>query len=174
MKQRIDSLAEECIAISRLDWDSFETSWDFKDHPFITHRTARDTMPLLQPTHACTHKTTGCDEAAISQLPLHRRDDSLSPSPGPMWDAEGSGGHTIKIQTAFSSWHHHTDTQFSRLKANEEELNRIFIDIYGLADEMTPELGDKDITIHRSDLARDVRSFLSYAVGCMMGPLFSR
>ena len=59
--------------------------------------------------------------------------------------------------------------RFERLRANEEELNRIFIDIYGLQDELTPEVEDKDVTVRRADLGRDIRSFISYAVGCMFG-----
>lgn len=55
------------------------------------------------------------------------------------------------------------------MKANEEELNRIFIDIYGLQDELTPEVEDKDITVRKADLSRDIRSFVSYAIGCMFG-----
>jgi hypothetical protein len=56
-----------------------------------------------------------------------------------------------------------------QLKSNEEELNRIFIDIYGLQDELTPEVEDKDVTVRKADLGRDIRSLLSYAVGCMFG-----
>lgn len=52
---------------------------------------------------------------------------------------------------------------------HEEELNRIFIEIYGLQDELTPEVDDKDITVRAADLQRDMRSFVSYAVGCMFG-----
>lgn len=59
--------------------------------------------------------------------------------------------------------------RFNQLKANEEELNRIFIDIYGLQDELTPEVEDKDVTVRKADLVRDIRSFISYAVGCMLG-----
>ena len=55
------------------------------------------------------------------------------------------------------------------MKDNEEELNRIFIDIYGLQNELTPEVDDKDITVRKADLSRDIRSFISYAVGCMFG-----
>ena len=61
------------------------------------------------------------------------------------------------------------DEHFAQLKANEEELNRIFIDIYGLQDELTPEVDDKDVTVRKADLGRDIRSLISYAVGCMMG-----
>ena len=55
------------------------------------------------------------------------------------------------------------------MKSNEEELNRIFIDIYGLQDELTPEVEEKDVTVRKADLTRDVKSFISYAVGCMFG-----
>ncbi len=61
------------------------------------------------------------------------------------------------------------ENRFQQLKENEEELNRIFIDIYGLQDELTPEVEDKDVTVRRADLGRDIRSLLSYAVGCMFG-----
>lgn len=59
--------------------------------------------------------------------------------------------------------------RFNQLKANEEELNRIFIDIYGLQDELTPEVEDKDVTVRQADLQRDIKSLISYAVGCMFG-----
>ena len=55
------------------------------------------------------------------------------------------------------------------MKTNEEELNRIFIDIYGLQDELTPEVEDKDVTVRKADLQRDIKSLISYAVGCMFG-----
>ena len=61
------------------------------------------------------------------------------------------------------------EQRFQTLKSNEEELNRIFIDIYGLQDELTPKVEDKDVTVRRADLGRDVRSLISYAVGCMFG-----
>lgn len=70
---------------------------------------------------------------------------------------------------AFNQWQAECDNRFNQLKTNEEELNRIFIDIYGLQDEMTPEVEDKDITVRKADLSRDIRSFISYAVGCMFG-----
>ncbi len=76
---------------------------------------------------------------------------------------------STSIEHAFNNWSDFAEEQFQRLKANEEELNRIFIDIYGLQDELTPEVEDEDITIRRADRERDVRSFISYAVGCMFG-----
>lgn len=73
------------------------------------------------------------------------------------------------ISEAYAEWEAECNTRFTQLKANEEELNRIFIDIYGLQDELTPEVEDKDVTVRKADLQRDIKSLLSYAVGCMFG-----
>ena len=110
----VEDLADENIMISKLDWDAFETSWDFQKSPLLTQNAA-------------------------------------------------------SLYQAYNSWSNETLTRFNQLKSNEEELNRIFIDIYGLRDELTPEVEDKDVTVRRADLGRDIRSFISYAVGCMFG-----
>ena len=73
------------------------------------------------------------------------------------------------ISEAFIQWQSECDDRFNQLKANEEELNRKFIDIYGLQDELTPEVEDKDVTVRKADMQRDIKSLLSYAVGCMFG-----
>lgn len=73
------------------------------------------------------------------------------------------------VAAAFAKWEREAAERFDKLKANEEELNRIFIDIYGLQDELTPEVDDKDVTVRRADLGREIRSLISYAVGCMFG-----
>lgn len=73
------------------------------------------------------------------------------------------------IAEAFRNWQNMCDSRFKQMKVNEKELNRFFIDIYGLQDELTPEVEDKDITVRKADLSRDIRSFISYAVGCMLG-----
>ena len=110
---QVKSLVQYNISISKQDWDSFETSWDFQHHPLLR------------------------------KVPT--------------------------IAEAFDQWQAECDDRFNQLKVNEEELNRIFIDIYGLQDELTPEVEDKDITVREADLGRDIRSFISYAVGCMFG-----
>lgn len=112
----INEKSLECISISKTDWDSFEISWDFKCHPFLTYK----------------------DNATT-------------------------------IEEAFGKWSSFAESQFNQLKQNEKELNRIFIDIYGLQDELTPEVKDEDITINKADRERDIKSFISYAVGCMFG-----
>ena len=73
------------------------------------------------------------------------------------------------ISDKFSAWQAECDARFNQLKANEEELNRIFIDIYGLQDELTPDVADKDVTVRKADLQREIKSLISYAVGCMFG-----
>lgn len=91
------------------------------------------------------------------------------------------------IADKFNAWQAECEARFQQLKANEEELNRIFIDIYGLQDELTPEVADKDVTVHRifntkddvpesmkgSNYVRTLRdeivSLISYAVGCLFG-----
>jgi hypothetical protein len=73
------------------------------------------------------------------------------------------------VADAFAQWEDECNERFNQLKANEEELNRIFINIYGLQDELTPEVEDKDVTVRKADLQRDIKSLLSYAVGCMFG-----
>lgn len=69
----------------------------------------------------------------------------------------------------FDKWKQECEDHFAQLKENEEKINRIFIDIYGLQDELTPEVEDRDVTIRKADLGRDIRSLISYAVGCMFG-----
>ena len=91
------------------------------------------------------------------------------------------------LSDKFTAWQAECEARFQQLKANEEELNRIFIDIYGLQDELTPEVADKDVTVHRifntkddipesmkgSNYVRTLRdeivSLISYAVGCLFG-----
>ncbi|ONI39094.1 hypothetical protein AN639_02600 [Candidatus Epulonipiscium fishelsonii] len=73
------------------------------------------------------------------------------------------------IADKFNEWENECNNRFNTLKANEEELNKIFIDIYGLQDELTPEVEDKDVTVRKADLTREIKSLISYGVGCMFG-----
>lgn len=109
----IKELVENNYKIAKADWDSFETSWDFKYHPLVCK--------------------------------------------------------TDTIVEAFDQWQLECSNRFYQLKINEKELNRIFIDIYGLQNELMPEIEDKDITVRKADLNREIRSFISYALGCMFG-----
>ena len=128
---RFSNLVNKNIFLGRSDWDSYEISWDFKQHPLVRG--------------------------------------------------------TARLADAYTAWKSECEERFQQLKTNEEELNCIFIDIYGLQDELTPDVADKDVTVHRvfdtkddvpqsmqgSNYVRTKRdeivSLLSYAVGCMFG-----
>ena len=76
---------------------------------------------------------------------------------------------TSKLSEAYSGWIAQTENRFSQLKSNEEQLNRIFIDVYGLQDELSPEVPDEEVTVQKADRLRDTKAFLSYFIGCVMG-----
>lgn len=117
LKKKVEGRVQECVEMSKADWDSFETSWDFKLHPLIKYVSA-------------------------------------------------SGG---KLKEAFSLWEKECEDRFYKLKSNEEEINRLFIQIYGLENELSPLVEEKDVTVRKANLERDLKSFISYAVGCMFG-----
>ena len=110
----VNDIVEDTVLHSKKDWDSFETSWNFRKHPLLSYS-------------------------------------------------------SNTISNAYDEWKNECDERFNQLKANEEKLNCIFIDIYGLQDELTAEVEDKDITVHKADLQRDIKSLISYAIGCIFG-----
>lgn len=124
--EKIKLIFNDIVLSAKEDWDSFETSWDFKVHPLVELRSAGAS-------------------------------------------AWGDNAPSARISSAYKDWSMACEERFNQLKANEEELNKIFIDIYGLQDELTPEEEDKDVTVRKADLVRDIKSFISYAVGCMLG-----
>lgn len=124
-KDEVDRIVSNCIFLSKKDWDSFETSWDFERHPLIS--------VILK-----------------NRMLFDDIDD-------------------IDLAECFACWESECNERFDKLKKNEEELNRIFIDIYGLQDELTPEVENKDVTVRKADLSRDIKSLISFAVGCMFG-----
>ena len=125
-KSLIDHLTHQCIDISKEEWDSRETSWDFSTNELLCQKT------------------------------------------------------TKRIEEACNTYCAYWKEQFFKLHTNEEELNRIFIDIYDLADELTPDVPLEDITILKDEAEiKDgelifkketiIKQFISYAVGCMFG-----
>lgn len=128
---KIDDIVMVSVNQSKVDWNSFETSWNFQYHPLV-----------------------------------------------------GTYG---RIFLAYEKWKSECESRFRQLKVNEEELNRIFIDIYDLQKELTPDVADKDVTVHRifdtkNDIPESMKgsnyiltcrdvivSLISYAVGCMFG-----
>lgn len=150
IQQLVVEKVKDCIGISKLDWDSFETSWDFRKHPLV-------------PT------VSEWNEQLNSQFSEVRKEKfSL-------------------LEWHYEKWKSECNYRFNQLKENEEELDRIFIDIYGLQDELTPDVEDKDVTVYRIFDTKDdipesmgnskysltkkdvVKSLISYAVGCMFG-----
>ena len=143
----IENLSKECIYLSINDWNSFETSWNFIQHPLIR---LKDSMKFIV--------TDNNRKSAFYFL-----------------------------QDVYHVWINECEEHFTKLKSNEEELNRIFIDIYGLQNELTPEVADKDVTVYRifdnkEDIPESmgnskyaltkqdvIKSLISYAVGCMFG-----
>ena len=142
-EEKVNGLSKENIDISKADWDSFETSWDFQTHPLLAP-SALDMAGLItakQPT----------------------------------------------LAERYEQFKAICEDRFDILQENEEELNRIFIDIYGLKDELTPDVAPKDVTVHqifdsKDDVPDDLqgsnyvltkedvmKSLLSYAVGCLFG-----
>lgn len=123
-RERTIILARECIDYAKTDWDSFETSWDFKRHPLIT---------MIPKSSSCF------------------------------------GRGKIYLSECYQLWESECTSRFNQMKVNEEEINRIFIDTYGLNDELISEVEDKDVTVRLAEKKRDIKSLISYAVGCMFG-----
>lgn len=73
------------------------------------------------------------------------------------------------ISDKYKEWEDECLQRFNTLKSNEEELNRIFIEIYGLQDELTPEVADKDVTVRLAEKEREIKSLISYMIGLIMG-----
>ena len=138
----INRIVNDVVAISKLNWDSFETSWEFSCHPIVAEAIKRK---------------------------------------------HGDKDNNLTIEYEYNFVVQEFEKRFIKLKAEEEELNHIFIDIYGLKEELTPEIEDKDVTVARIyDTKEEVpdsmkgnsffltkedvmKSFISYAVGCMFG-----
>lgn len=117
----VERLVDENIKNSKIDWDSFEISWDFKRHPLVTN-----TDTLLS-------------------------------------------NEQILLKNVYEKWAKIAEERFSTQKNNEERLNQIFINIYKLQRELKPIEEEKEVTIRKSVLSRDIRSLISYSVGCMFG-----
>lgn len=73
------------------------------------------------------------------------------------------------ISEKFAAWEKTCLERFQKVKKNEERINEILINAYGLSDEMNNEVVSEDVTVRTADLEREIKSLLSYAVGCIMG-----
>ncbi|KXN75818.1 BREX-1 system adenine-specific DNA-methyltransferase PglX [Lactobacillus johnsonii] len=109
---------------------------------------------------------------------LNLVDDSISLSKSDWdafetsWDFKRSPllvNRAVTLEQAYNNWSQEALNRFNQLKDNEEELNRIFIDLYGLQDELTPEEDDMEVSVRKADQVRDIKAFLSYFIGCVFG-----
>ena len=158
IKPKVISIVDDCIKISKYDWNTFETAWDFKVSPLVNFERYVEEFENVKIGENGNVENKKIDKTQITS-----------------------------IEEAYSQYKEFTNNQFLKLKENEEELNRIFIDIYRLQDELPSDVSDKDITIAKifdtDDEINDeikgnnyvltkadvVKQFISYAVGCMFG-----
>ena len=133
----VEALVAENISVAKIDWDSFETSWEFKIHPLL-------------------------DKEKQKKLPK-------------------------TIESAYENWKEYANNNFAKLKENQERLNDIFIEIYGLQEKLTPDVSHRDVTVTKIFDTKDeiydqikgnryiltkeevIKSFISYGVGCIFG-----
>lgn len=111
-EDNILEIVDECIENSKNNWDSFETSWDFKKHPMV---------------------------------------------------------QSSKIYDAYKNWETLNQNRIENVRENEEKLNDFFINLYGLKAELNPSVSKEDITLIETNVEEDVKSLISYFVGCIMG-----
>lgn len=133
----LEHLSQECVKISKRDWDAYETSWDFQENPLV--RISKGLWDVTA-TGAAMQYYYGCKPKVNCSLEL-----------------------------CYLLWQGECNKNFETLKLNEQEINTAFLNIYNLQDIIESEVDEKDVTIRRADLARDIRNLLSYAVGCMFG-----
>ncbi len=148
---------------------------------FLNSKAAEIFLSLLNPTMNLQAKDVKALPLIISQK-LHKKIDAaerlcveLSKED---WDAFETSWdfkkhplcrNTGLISEAFLQWEKECDLRFERLKAAEEDINRDFLRIYGLESDFSPEVEEKKVTVRRADISRDIKSLISYAVGCMFG-----
>lgn len=156
----IDVFVKSNITISKIDWDSHETSWDFQQNELISLMDLTEQDIITESLTALFSTTTYCDAAT------------------PQTD---NNPHTVRLQDLMDRYHQKWSTFFMQLHANEEELNRQFIDIYDLQDELTPDVPLNEITIlQQGEVSIEgnalkwhdeviLKQLLSYAVGVWMG-----
>ena len=147
-------IVRRCINLSRQDWDAHETSWDFEGNEMVGYVNESRETPL-----ECTFIDKDGQHGSYSS------------------DARPS----FYLESLYEEFKSKWTEKFVELHTNEEELNRQFIEIYGLQDELTPDvpldeitiLQQGEISIENNDIVwhPDVimKQFISYAIGCMMG-----
>ena len=133
----VEKMAITNIELCKQDWDSFETSWDFKEHPLVWW-----SKGLWDGTNIAATMEYYYGELLEVSCPL---------------------------ELCYLLWQGQCPDRFNQLKSNEEQLNNIYIDIYGLKDEVTSDVEERDVTVRKAEIKRDIKSLISYSVGCMFG-----
>lgn len=202
IKPQVDEIVEEAVAIARVDWDSFETSWDFASSPLLSNGELRTTNEDLrraklngnaedtQPPPANTMATAGNTSAPAPNTPPARLNTMPPPASAmpPATSAQTPASFTMPpaentmppaqptppsakspVEAAWNDWKQLCDRRIARMQQLETENNRLFIEAYGLQDELSPEVPLEQITLARADAEKDVRRLLSYFIGCLMG-----
>jgi type II restriction/modification system DNA methylase subunit YeeA len=124
------------------------------------------TLPFIIPSE---DKLSEINQLVKNNIEICKRDWDLSET---SWDFSK---HPIlkfrnsKIQIAYEQWLKDLDKNFNLLKRNEENLNRLFMNIYNLSNELKADVENKDISVWKADKIKDIKSLLSYAIGCMFG-----
>ena len=141
IKPQVDEIVEEAVAIARADWDSFETSWDFTRLPML----AQCGSP---------HEVRAQNDDETKEHTYFVRVSALKVN---------------SVEECWREWESLCNQRLARMQQLETENNRLFINAYGLQDELAPEVPLEQITLARADAAKDTRRLLSYFVGCAMG-----
>ena len=156
----ICDIVSQNILISKLDWDAHETSWDFQQNELIS------LIEFTEQDLITESLTALCSTTAHSDVGAQQADENPC---------------EVRLQDLMECYHQKWSTFFMQLHANEEELNRQFIDIYGLQDELTPDVPLNEITIlQQGEVSIEsnalkwhdevlLKQFLSYAAGVWMG-----
>lgn len=138
-KNELEILAKDNIKISREDWDEFEESWDFERHPFLKYKS--------------TYNNIESNRFKKTIKPINLTSSTSS----------------AYISDVFKEWERYSTKRYNKLRENEERINEIFIEIYHLENDLTPDVVNRDIALRKADRERDVKSFISYGVACMFG-----
>lgn len=153
----IEKCVKQSIQISKADWDAHETSWEFQRNELLSI----DTSTYME----------NIDYKIEKHFEETGEHIDLSPA------APKLGNLEWRMEQYKTKW----ERKFMQLHKNEEELNRQFIDIYGLQDELTPDVplneitilqqGEIDVTDNGITWNEDAmtKQLISYAVGCMLG-----
>lgn len=177
-KNSIEYLTNINIRISQIDWDSHETSWDFKVNPLVAIMKSAKVGTLGKENEVETVSERDTDSTTAWNEEYQSAAASLERLCHP---ADGVSSHESTIEACVKVFKAQWTARFMLLHANEEELNREFIDIYGLQDELTPDVPLNEITIlQQGEITVNgdkiiwndsvvIKQLISYFVGCLMG-----